>query len=169
MSQRAAEVFAPLTPIMHDRSLGFEHTTTRRGYAYWNEIRGTRSMPDFGDLSPRGMKEFIANVSVIDMHLREDGAVDYSVRLTGEHVREHYGPIAHRKLSEFLPPEMVERWRRSLELVATTHQPLRVHGRMSYGDRTWLNQESLLAPLSAADRAGAFFLVTAWWPDKDEP
>ena len=122
-------------------------------------------MPAFADLKVRGMKEFVANSGLIDVLPLQAGTFDYSVRLTGEKIRERYGAIAHRKLSEFLPPNMERRWRRALDLVRVEKAPLRVHGRMSYENRTWLYQETLLAPLSRADgMIGVFLLVTAWWP-----
>jgi hypothetical protein len=73
--------------------------------------------------------------------------------------------VAHRKLSEFLPHDMEQRWRDALDLVGKAQKPLRVHGRMSYEDHTWLYQETLLAPLRGADDGLQVFLsVTAWWP-----
>jgi hypothetical protein len=154
-----------LPPVSYDWALAFTHETTRKGLAYWTEQRGAKPMPSAKDLSPRGMKDFIPHVSLIESRVREDGKIDYSVRLTGERVRERYGAVAHRKLQEFLPLEMERRWREALELVRSARTPLRVHGRMSYADSTWLYQETLLAPLS--DDTGAvsmFLLVTAWWP-----
>jgi hypothetical protein len=161
----AANSRPDLPPVSYDWSLAFEHELTRKGLAYWNERRGAKALPSFKDIPPRGMKDFITNVSLIESRLREDGKVDYSIRLTGERVRERYGAVAHRKLQEFLPLEMERRWRHALELVTSAQAPLRVHGRMSYADSTWLYQETLLAPLS--DDAGTvdmFLLVTAWWP-----
>src|SRR5690349_17592185 len=108
---QVVEAPTELTPVYYDWSLAFEHETTRNGLAYWNERRGTQSIPLFKDLRPRGMKDFIANVSVIESRVRGDGSAEYSVRLTGERVRERYGTVAHRKLQEFLPPEMERRWR----------------------------------------------------------
>jgi hypothetical protein len=164
---KVAEARVELPPVFHDWALAFEHETTREGLAYWNALRGERPMPAFSDLHPRGMKSFIANVSVIDCIPDDDGNVAYSVRLTGERVREHYGAVARRKLREFLPVAMERRWRQSLDRVRATEQPLRVHGRMSYADNIWLYQETLLAPLRGADsKASMFLLVTAWWPAK---
>jgi len=161
----AAESRPDLPPVSYDWSLAFENETTRKGLAYWNELRGANALPSVKDFSPRGMKDFISNVSLIESRVREDGKIDYSVRLTGERVRERYGAVAHRKLQEFLPLEMERRWREALELVRSAQAPLRVHGRMSYADSTWLYQETLLAPLNdGAGTVGMFLLVTAWWP-----
>ena len=153
-----------LTPVFYDWTLNFEHETPRAGFAYWNLCRAKRVMPALGDLTPRGMKAFIANAALFNMQPLAAGAVDYVVRLTGERVRERYGAVARRKLSEFLPPHLEQRWRYALELVRVSQAPLRVHGRMSYDDQTWLYQETLLAPLSGADgQLRAFLTVTAWW------
>jgi hypothetical protein len=166
MPDRAQEP-AELTPVFYDWSLAFEHEATRKGLAYWNEQRGAQSVPAFKDIRPKGMKDFIANVSLIERGIRADGAAEYSVRLTGERVRERYGAVARRKLQEFLPAEMERRWRHALELVRTAQVPVRVHGRMSYADSAWLYQETLLAPLrDASDQVSMFLLVTAWWPTK---
>jgi len=161
----AVESLPDLPPVSYDWSLAFEHETTRTGLAYWNELRATEALPSVKDFSPRGMKDFISNVSLIEAHVREDGKIDYSVRLTGTRVRERYGAVVHRKLQEFLPLEMERRWREALDLVKSKQAPLRVHGRMSYGDKTWLYQETLLAPLGDdAGKVSTFLLVTAWWP-----
>jgi len=165
----AAKSRPDLPPVSYDWSLAFENETTGKGLAYWKELRGGNGLPSVKDFSPRGMKDFISNVSLIERRVGEDGKVDYFVRLTGERVRERYGAVAHRKLQEFLPLEMERRWREALELVTSAQAPLRVHGRMSYADSTWLYQETLLAPLS--DDAGLlnmFLLVTAWWPYNPE-
>jgi hypothetical protein len=168
MSARA-ELLTPLTPVHHDWALSFEQATPGEALAYWNECRGTRSMPLKTDISVRGMKRFIANVSLVDVHSNNDGTVDYYVRLTGERVRELYGPIAHRKLSEFLPADMEQRWRTALDLVRAARRPLRVHGRMSYADHTWLYQETLLAPLSSnGEETDMFLMATAWRPCVEE-
>jgi hypothetical protein len=160
-----AEQIKPLPPIHHDWALGFEHAMTREALAYWNDCSGARAMPLVTDISARGMKSFLANVSLIEVHVIDAGKVDYSVRLTGERVREQYGPVAHRKLSEFLPPDMEERWRGALDPVRTERRPLRVHGRMSYANHTWLYQETLVAPLSHdSGEVGTFLMVTTWTP-----
>lgn len=158
---------APLTPVFHDWSLAFEQAIPRDAIAYWNECRGARAMPRMGDIAARGMKTFLTHVSLLDVETDEDGAVDYVVKLTGERVRELYGPVAHRRLSEFLPAEMEERWRAALDLVRAERRALRVHGRMSYGGHIWLYQETLLAPLSGeGDEVQGFLLVTAWTPSR---
>jgi hypothetical protein len=161
----AAESRPNLPPVFYDWSLAFENETTRKGLAYWNELRGANGLPSVKHFSPRGMKDFISHVSLIESRPREEGKVDYFVRLTGERVRERYGAVAHRKLQEFLPLEMERRWREALDLVRSAQAPLRVHGRMSYADSTWLYQETLLAPLhDDAGTVSTFLLVTAWWP-----
>jgi len=155
---------SPMTPVFYDWQLDLEHPITRQALAYWNECRGERSMPAFEDLKLRGMKAFVANTSLIDMVTLDNGTVDYSIRLTGERVREKYGAVAHSKLSEFLPPHLEQRWRDALEMVRVVKTPLRVHGRMTYDDHTRLYQETLLAPLNECDDTLRLFLtVTAWW------
>jgi hypothetical protein len=155
------------TPVFYDWALDFENPITRQALTYWNRSRGAGTMPAFEDLSLRGMKDFIANTSLIDLAPLADGEVEYSIRLTGERVRELYGPVAHRKLSEFLPPVLERRWREGLDQVRTAMTPLRVHGPMSYDEHTWLYQETLLAPLRGADGSVRVFLtVTAWWPNR---
>ncbi|HEY1710875.1 MAG TPA: PAS domain-containing protein [Rhizomicrobium sp.] len=164
MSDRTDDLSSQ-TPVHYDWSLSFDHTMLRKALAYWIERSGTRPMPLKTDMSVRGTKEFIANVSLMDINLTADGSVDYSVKLIGERVRQYYGPIAHRKLSEFLPADLEQRWRAALDRVRTTKQPLRVHGRMSYANHTWLYQETLLAPLSDdAGETAMFLMVTAWSP-----
>ena len=154
----------PLPPVYHDWSLAFEQATPREALAYWNDCRGSRPMPLATDISARGMKRFLANVGLIEVRAGDEGAVDYFVKLTGERIRELYGPIAHRTLSEFLTPDMEQRWRAPLDLVRTEHRPLRVHGRMSYAGHTWLYQETLVAPLGRDDRVGTLLLITSWEP-----
>jgi hypothetical protein len=157
----------PLTPIFHDWSLAFEQEIPRDALAYWNACRATRAMPRASDISAKGMKKFLTHVSLLEILTNIDGSVDYFVRLTGERVRELYGPVAHKKLAEFLPGEMEERWRGMLDLVRNERRPLRVHGRMSYGGHIWLYQETLLAPLGDEDdQPGMFLMVTAWTPYK---
>lgn len=160
-----AEPALDLTPVFYDWSLDFQHATTRQALAYWQACRGEHAMPALAALKLRGMKDFVANAALINVHILDDGTSDYSVRLIGERVREQYGAVTGRKLSQFLPRNMEQRWRHALDLAREALMPMRVHGRMSYNDHTWLYQETLLAPMRIGDEAlRLFLLVTAWWP-----
>jgi hypothetical protein len=106
-------------------------SVTTKVYDYWRACRGARIMPARADISPKGMKEFMTNVGLIEARPTALG-VDYVVRVAGSHCEEVFGPITGKSFSDFLPPDNEVRWRRVCDEARRTRGPLSATTRISF-------------------------------------
>ncbi len=110
-------------------------------------------MPTRRELSPRGMREFLTYVGLVDVQPAVEGTpVAYNISLELAHGREVFGQLAPRDIEESLPPARVRRARECFEHVRISARPARIQTRVTVRDQSWLDSESLLAPLG--DQAG---------------
>ena len=141
-------------PTIHvDWTLAFSRTENGKARAYWDSLRGERIMPARSELSPRGMREFLTHVNLVDVcpgSGRE--SIDYMVTLQGSHGSEVFGPLARRKFSAGLSEVTARRLRECLTLARDSARPVRISSRVTGGDKFWLDSESFIAPLG--DEAG---------------
>lgn len=88
-------------PITVDWGLAFSRRETSEAYAYWDSIRGERAMPTRRELSPRGMREFLTYVGLVDVQPAVEGTpVAYNISLELAHGREVFGQLAPRDIEE---------------------------------------------------------------------
>lgn len=144
---RGAARSRELPPVVYDFDLRFEHPHLIEAFAYWNEIRGTRNMPNRADLRPADMKKFIAHFGLAEVRDAQDGQRQYFVRLAGARIEEVYGPRSQKNLLDGLTPDMAMRWRAPFDLTVERALPLRTCGRVGYEEKFWLEFEELYAPL----------------------
>jgi len=151
-------------PTIHvDWTAEFSRVENRRAHAYWNSIRGDRQMPMRSDLNPRGMREFLTYVNLVDVCMCSNGAVEYVVALQGAHGTEVFGPLARRRFSAVLSEVTARRLRECLSLVRDAGLPVRISSRVTGGGKFWLDSESLFAPLGEASGVTAIMWVFVSW------
>jgi hypothetical protein len=151
-------------PALHiDSEVVLTQPLTIKTYDYWRACRGGRLMPTRADITPKGMKDFMTNVGLIEARPTALG-VDYVVRLAGSRCEEVFGPISGKSLSDFLPPEIEVRWRRVCEEVRRTRGPLSVTGRIAFPGKDWLQSETFVGPLGAEGQEITMLLLgfVAW-------
>jgi hypothetical protein len=135
-------------PIHVDWALQFSRPENRKALAYWNSLRGERQMPARSELSPRGMREFLTHVNLVDIWPDSGGCVvDYEVTLQGSHGLEVFGNLARRRLAAGLSAVTARRLRECWNIVRDSGRPVRISARVTGGDKFWLDSECLLAPL----------------------
>jgi hypothetical protein len=159
-----------LPAIQIDRDLRFIHPAIQQAHAYWQTLRGDQSMPSRDAIDPVEMREFLPYVGLVEAAAGSGGRMNYAIRLAGSHVEEVLTQISGRSLSQFLEPDIEERWRYVFDLALAEAAPVRLAGRVAFQRRTWLDSETLLAPL--ADRQhGTTMLFGAFaaWPSDREP
>jgi len=140
-------------PIAVDWALEFGRPETSKAYAYWDSIRGERAMPARSELSPRGMREFLAYVNLVNVQPAVEGAAaNYQISLESAHTRKVFGQLALHNVKKSTSPERVRLASECFELVRTAARPARVQSPVTVGNQFWLDSESLLAPLG--DQAG---------------
>jgi hypothetical protein len=106
-----------MRPVIVDGSLALVRSATIRARGYWDKVRGERAMPTRQDINPRGMREFLAHVTLVEIQETAGGTIDYQIRLAGSVIEEVFGAISGKPISETLPPETVRRWRGFMETV----------------------------------------------------
>jgi hypothetical protein len=152
-------------PIVVDLALDFARPETRKAYAYWELIRGERTMPARSDLSPRGMRQFLSYVNLVDaQRIFEGDSLDYQISLQASHTREIFGYLTLHDIKKGMLPERVRRARECFEFVRTAARPARIQSRVTVRDQFWLDSESLFAPLGdRADQVTAIMWVFVSW------
>lgn len=73
-----------------------KHPATRELFAYWNELRGSRSAPERGDIDPAAIRGILADTFMLDA----DAAAGFPIRLAGTRVNGLFD--AEQKGREFL-------------------------------------------------------------------
>jgi hypothetical protein len=128
-------------------------------------------MPARSELSPRGMREFLTYINLVDVRPASEGAADYEVALQGSHGLEVFGAMARRRFSAGLSEATARRLRECLSLGRDSGRPVRISSRVTGGDKFWLDSESLFAPLGDdAGRVTAIMWVfVSWNANGDDP
>ena len=152
-----------LAPITVDWGLAFTQSATKSGLAYWDALRGSRTMPARRDLSPRAMRGFLAHVNVVDVIQDSLHSFEYVVSLQGQHAHDVLGHVAGRRLGDVLSEPLAHRWRSCFDLSRSAATPVRLLTLASTQARNWLSCEALLAPLGDGETVQALFWVFAAW------
>ena len=152
-------------PALHiDSEVVLTQPLTLKAYDYWRACRGARLMPTRADITPKGMKDFMTNIGLIEARPTALG-IDYVVRLAGSRCEEVFGPITGKSFSDFLPPEIEVRWRRVCEEARRTRGPLSVTGRIAFPGKDWLQSETFVGPLGEeGQEITMLFLGFVAWP-----
>ena len=152
-------------PIIVDWTLAFVRAECRKAYVYWDSIRGNKAMALRSELSPRGMLEFLTYVNLVDvLPVPENGSIDYQVSLQATHGREVFGHLTRRKIDTVLSEMTARRMCESFELVRAAARPARFQTRVTAGNKSWLDSESLLAPLgNQANQVTAIMWMFVSW------
>jgi len=153
-----------LPPVTIDRSLALTRPATIKARDYWMGLRGTRAMPMRTEIAPRGMRDFLAYVGLVEVLPRAEGGFDYAIRLAGDKIMQLYGQIARRPITEFLEPRIAARWVRVWDEVRSQAAPLAVSGRIAHGGMHYLKYELFTAPLGQDAAVTHVFGVLDVWP-----
>jgi hypothetical protein len=151
-------------PIAIDDSLRFLQPATIEALAYWKSKLDGRLMPSRANLDPRQMRAFMPNIALVELRKAPDGTQDYYIRLAGTAVEELFGPLTGQSISEFLPAEIETRWRRMLDIARDAASPIRTIGRVAFQRKTWLECETMIAPLGTDGKTvSMLFVAVAIW------
>lgn len=69
-------------PLEIDWDLNLTQPATKLAHDYWRAHRRDYGMPAYKDLSPSGMRGFIAHAGLVEVR-KDDGKKDYFIRLAG--------------------------------------------------------------------------------------
>jgi len=153
-----------LPPITIDPTVALTRPMTIKAYDYWQSARAGRAMPARKDIAPQAMRAFVGHVALVELRAGEGGKIDYVMRLAGARIEDAFGAITGRALPEFMPPRIEARWRMVMDKVIASAAPLRAASRVSFGGKTWLQAEVVLAPLGDGGTVSMLFGAIELWP-----
>lgn len=117
----------------------------RQAYEYWRVQKGARTYPSRNDISPEGMKSFLAKIMLIDVRY---SPLDFVYRVFGTGIVAAHGKdFTGKSVRDLDPPAFAELiWRQYSEVLslgdAVFHRV-----RLFAGDR-YLNYHRITMPLS---------------------
>jgi len=140
-----------LPPITIDPTVALTRPMTIKAYDYWQSARAGRAMPARKDIAPQAMRAFVGHVALVELR-------------AGARIEDAFGAITGRALPEFMPPRIEARWRMVMDKVIASAAPLRAASRVSFGGKTWLQAEVVLAPLGDGGTVSMLFGAIELWP-----
>jgi hypothetical protein len=158
-----------LPELVVDNPRALARPLTIKARAYWETQRGDHDMPTRDAITPRGMREFLANVMLIEVREAKDGGSDYVVRLAGTKIEDVIGQMKGMNVRETLPAEIAARWTRILDQVVRTAEPVRATSRLAFKGMTWLAGEVFAAPLGENGKVSSVFAAADIWPVGQPP
>ena len=143
-----------------DGDLQFRSPRLREAHAVWTRAAAGDPLPSRAELTPRAMKSFLPNVVIWDV-LRGAAANRYRLRVMGTALETVWGcGETGGLLDEDVAEPFRTRWQRIADLSLALCKPLRCHGAIQYGNRTYYESETFQAPLAGEDGApGAILFV----------
>ncbi len=160
-------LFAALPSLRPDRvvSTWELRPRTREGralFAYWqSRIPAGADMPARSHIEPPGMRDFLANVFLVDVLRHPDfDRLSFRYRLAGTGMRQIMGvEIAGKSLADALPASAVEPFERAYAAVCRRRQPLQNNG-TSFWDPVlgFMQVETVLLPLAEPGEAVSMLL-----------
>ncbi len=163
MSALGTKNITAFTPLVFDWSLAMTREPTRLACEYWRSRCGSSWAPQRTDIAPAAMRKFIAHVGLVTIE-SAGGRNLYTIRHAGTEWENVFGPMSGKRLDEFLPAAIENRWRDVFDSVCGAMAPLRVTTRIEFRGKTWLRTELFVAPLRGADDSlpMLFICFTTW-------
>lgn len=128
----------------------FTHPTLSFLRAYWDEKRGTRTMPSRSDIRPSEMKEHLGYILLLDVL---DGGEDFRFRTVGARVSDYF---LMDGIGKTVSEGFAAYGEAAVAAVLATHRKvaregvaLRAHGGAGLFGRAFLDFDALYLPLSA--------------------
>jgi len=133
---------------------------TEEGYdemlSLWRDKAGARNMPTRNDMTARDLKNFLRNILLFERTQKNPSR--YLWRLSGTRVTEVVGHHTGQLVDESVPPEHLERWSESFDMILASEQPWRFFGRVRIKGREYLHAEHLHLPLANDNGEPAYIM-----------
>lgn len=139
-----------------DPTLTFSQPRYDQLVAVWREKSAGRKMPRRSDLTPRDLKDYLRDLLLCNRISVNPSR--YMWRLIGSTVAEILGNYTGKTFEESIPPQQLERWIESSDMILSSEIPWRMRGRVHVGGRDYLDAENLYLPLADDNDKPAFIL-----------
>jgi hypothetical protein len=152
-----------------DPTLAFRRPELAAVGTLWRKMAGDAPIPKRADMSPRALKDHLANVAIYER--LNEGAHCYRVRLMGTQFAQVMGDLTGKFIDEVIPSGFLPRWRAALDAVLDSGAPLRFVSRSDTANKSFLVGEYFEAPLLGDDGsmnlviAAGIFTPAADWRD----
>jgi hypothetical protein len=163
--QSARGKITALATLELDWSLAMRRQPTRLACEYWQRCRAVDWAPRRADLHPGAMRKFLPHIGLVTVQREHERAV-YTIRQAGTAWEDIFGPMTGKRLGEFLPVAIQERWREVFDAVCDAVAPLRVTTRIEFQRKSWLKTELFVAPVrDGADAISMLFVCFDSWSE----
>jgi len=139
-----------------DPTLAFSLPRYSRMIDIWREKAAGRAMPRRSDMTARDLKDFLRDIFLV--HRDAVNPSRYSWRLIGTSVTDVLGHHTGKTFEESMPPNHLERWIETGDMILESEQPWRFRGRVHIRGREYLDAENLYLPLANDNDEPAFIM-----------
>jgi hypothetical protein len=157
-----------LPQLTIDPPLALTRPLTIKARDYWLALRNKNEMPAPADITPRGMREFLANVALFDV-MPEAAEPDFMIRVAGTKLEELVGHVKGLSVRKSFKQEISARWLKILGCVMCKQEPVRVSSRVAFNRMNWLRSELFAAPLGLDGKIETIFVAVDIWPAEQPP
>jgi hypothetical protein len=144
-------------PLQADATLSFDAPLLREAYAMWQAKAGGRRWPTRAEITPRAMKNFLADTAIVDV-VYEPGKIRYRLRVMGLKLEEIFVRATGKFVDEVVPEPYLEKWLAIFDLAVDVGGPIRTVGAVEFRKQEYLQAEEFFAPLGNPDEPASALL-----------
>lgn len=152
------ENFSP--PSFIDTKLDFRYEIPAIGHKYWLSKCRNGTFPHRRDISPVELSAQLPNVGLFEIN-RNAAPLNLYCRIAGDSIEQVYGKMHRQFIRECLPLEQATRFDCYAAAVLLSGAPIRISGKVSHEERTFMDAEMLAAPLATDDQDHLQIIVFA--------
>lgn len=153
------ESFSP--PSFIDTALGFRYDIPETGYRYWLSKCKDGAFPHRRDISPVELSAQLPNVGLFEVNRSAAAPLNLYCRIAGDSIEQVYGKMHRQFIRECLPIEQATRFDCYAAAVLLAGAPIRISGKVSHEERTFMDAEMMAAPLTTDDEDRLQIIVFA--------
>jgi hypothetical protein len=150
-----------------DTSLKFDQPELNAMRDVWLEKAGAAGgLPGRDDFDARTLKPFLRHVSIVERAVHPSGRHSYRYRFYGSALAQRFGEMTGQFLEMAIPPDRLKRWIAAFDAVIEGGVPMRMLSYFEIPRVSYLNGESLSAPLSNKGKKPNAILACTYFTPK---
>ena len=139
-----------------DPTLAFTLPRYDQLISIWRAKAGDRKMPRRSEMTARDLKDFLRDIFILQRESKNPSR--YNWRLIGTGITDILGHHTGKTFEESIPPQHLERWTETMDMILDSEQPWRLRVRVHIQGREYLDAENLYLPLANDNDEPAFIL-----------
>jgi hypothetical protein len=129
-----------------DPTLAFSQPRYSQLIDLWKTKANGRRVPRRSELTARDLKDFLRDILLFQRI--SSNPSNYIWRIIGTSVSEIVGHHTGKTFVETFPPQDLQRWVETADMILESEQPWRMRGRVHIRGREYLDAENLYLPLA---------------------